>query len=112
MEDFKNRLQAFIESLSGVSYREFERKCGLAQGTITSIKVKGPSVEVLMKISSTFPDLDMNWLISGRGEMLLPEKRPEDAAPIRNDIHHNDYVCINYGELKDVIIKAIKEAKQ
>jgi len=29
MEDFKNRLLAFIESLSGMSYREFEemRNC-------------------------------------------------------------------------------------
>lgn len=86
MEDFKNRLLEYIESQLGVSQREFEKRCGLAQGTIPSIKIKGPSVDVLMKISSAYPDLNLNWLVNGSGDMLI-------TAPVQtiqgNNNHHN-----------------------
>ena len=86
MEDFKNRLLEFVERQYGVSQREFEKKCGLGQGTISSIKVKGPSVDALLKISHACPELNMNWLIAGAGDMLI-------QAPVQtiqgNGNHHN-----------------------
>jgi transcriptional regulator with XRE-family HTH domain len=86
MEDFKNRLLEFIERQLGISQREFERKCGLTQGTVPSIKVKGPSVEVLIKISNAYPELNMNWLIAGAGDMFI-------TAPVQtiqgDNNHHN-----------------------
>ena len=71
MEDFKNRLKEFIEGYLGISVRAFEDGCGLTNGTVGSIKVKGPSVDVLMKISYAHPELNMNWLIAGRGAMIV-----------------------------------------
>lgn len=70
MEDFKNRLLEFIERQYAMSQRKFEEACGLAQGTISSIKGQGPTVGSLLKIANTCPELNMNWLISGMGEML------------------------------------------
>lgn len=84
MEDFKNRLLLFIESAYGMSQRGFEELCGIAQGTIASIKVKGPSVDVLMKISNTCPELNMNWLISGREPMLNTPSAGAPAVNIQN----------------------------
>lgn len=111
MEDFKNRLLEYIESQLGVSQREFEKRCGLAQGTITSIKIKGPSVDVLMKISNTCPNLNLNWLVAGRGSMLMQEQRNQITP--QNDIHHNQQVVIaNWAELKDVLEEVIKEKCQ
>ena len=37
-----------------------------------------PGFDVLEKISKAFPELDMNWLISGRGSMLT---ETEEAKP-------------------------------
>lgn len=68
MEDFKNRLQAFIKG-NFPSVRAFEKECGLTNGTIGSIGPKGPSVEVLSKISDKCPELNLNWLFSGEGSM-------------------------------------------
>lgn len=111
MEDFKNRLLNFIDGQLGLSQREFERRCGLAQGTIPSIGVKGPSVDVLMKISNTYPELNLNWLVSGRGAMLTTQEAAV-SSHVQNDIHHNDTVNINYGQLKEAIVEAIREAKE
>ena len=81
MDDFKKRLLRFVESRE-LSQRGFEGTCGLAQGTISSIKVKGPSVDVLTKISNAFPDLDMNWLVSGKGDMLHNERKSWKQIPL------------------------------
>lgn len=110
MEEFKSRLLLYLERL-GTSQRAFEEDCGIAQGTIASIKVKGPSVDVLMKISNKHQDLNLNWLVSGRGAMLTTQEASV-SSHVQNDIHHNDTVNINYGQLKDAIVEAIREAKE
>ena len=71
MDDFKKRLLEFIEYQYGFSVRKFEEMCGVTNGTVGSIKIKGPSTEVLYKISDKCPDLNLNWLITGKGNMLL-----------------------------------------
>ena len=107
MEDFKKRLLEYIEGYLGISIRSFEEQCSLTHGTIAGIKVKGPSVDNVAKISSTFPDLNLNWLIMGRGAMIVQEQAV--SASHQNDIHHNQQVVIaNWGDLKDVISEVIK----
>lgn len=96
MENFKNRLLEFVESRE-MSQRGFEECCGLTQGTIASIKVKGPSVDVLMRISNTFPELNMNWLVAGRGRMI--EEETEAAA--------QQVVIKNWDGLAEAISRAI-----
>lgn len=70
MDGFKARLVKFFSENLGMTQNSFEDSCGITHGTISSIKVKGPSVDVLAKISSRYPQLDMNWLVSGAGDML------------------------------------------
>lgn len=83
MDGFKNRLLEFIETSYGVSQRRFEEMCGLSNGTITSIKVKGPSADVVTKISYTCPELNLNWLFRGTGNMLLDN--PDAGTPHQQD---------------------------
>lgn len=73
MKEFKQRLITFIETHCKLSRRRFEERCGLANGTISSIKVKGPSVEIVSKISQMYPELNLNWLFKGEsgGTMIL-----------------------------------------
>lgn len=73
MDGFKARLVKFFSENLGMTQNSFEDSCGITHGTISSIKVKGPSVDVLAKISSKYPQLDLNWLVSGDGDMLKTE---------------------------------------
>jgi len=100
MEDFKWRISLFVKEHAGCSNREFERKCGLTNGQVSSVGAQGPTASVISRIADTYPELNLNWLFRGEGEMILSKKT--DNAPVN----------INYGELKDIIISAIKEAKR
>ena len=59
----------------------FEDKCNLGHGTISAIKSAGPSASVITRISSACPELNLNWLFTGAGEMLnTARKEPEGHA--------------------------------
>lgn len=60
---------------------KFEDYCGLSHGTISAIKSNGPSASVIMRISSACPELNLNWLLGGNGEMILGEQREIEQTP-------------------------------
>ena len=83
MEDFKKRLLAFIEGHCKLSIRAFEEYCGLTNGTVSSVKKKGPGADIVQKISYSYPELDLNWLFTGIGPMVKGSKRedvPDNVA--------------------------------
>lgn len=67
-DELKDRLLLFIDYL-GISQRTFEGECGLGNGTISNIK-KGLGSVNLEKIINAYPELNIEWLISGKGRML------------------------------------------
>ena len=69
----KERLIAFIKAM-GMKNAEFERVCGLSNGFVgnTNDKIRKSS---LNQISAAFPLLNMDWVINGTGEMMLPEEK-------------------------------------
>ncbi len=68
METKKDRLEQFIRTM-GYSTREFERAIGVSNGTVRHI-TDALSANLKEKISANFPHLDMNWLLTGEGDML------------------------------------------
>lgn len=68
MKTSKNRILEFIQS-SGLSQGEFIRKCGLSKGAIANIQ-DTPNGTTLIKISHAYPELSLDWLLLGQGEML------------------------------------------
>ena len=63
-EGIKLRIEQFASSKK-ISIREFERRCGITNGTVASMKKQGPTAMMLSKISSTYPELSADWLING-----------------------------------------------
>ena len=65
------RLKQFIEYL-GVSTRNFEQKISVSNGLIARFLSKNTTIQsdVLSKICDTFPELNPDWLITGKGVML------------------------------------------
>lgn len=64
----KDRLLKFLSYLE-VGQTKFEEKVGLSRGLVNNIK-GNISTGTLNKISAAHPELNVNWLLSGEGEML------------------------------------------
>jgi hypothetical protein len=68
MSKVKDRLIQFIKHL-GIGQLKFEESANLARGFVNKVgySISKKSEE---KISETYPELDMNWLKTGIGNML------------------------------------------
>lgn len=74
----RDRLQKFI-SYSGLTNKSFETRCGLGNGFVSKV---GDSIrrEKLELISTTFPELNIDWIINEKGEMLKPNQTVGDIS--------------------------------
>lgn len=64
----KERLKKFIKS-QGLTISSFEKSINVSNGYVNSIS-KGIGGEILLTILEKSPNLNMNWLLTGEGEML------------------------------------------
>lgn len=68
MNTLQDRLKQFITSLD-LSVLAFENECGMAQGTVNKMTDRSRQ-RTLEKIRKHYPQLNMEWLQTGVGEML------------------------------------------
>lgn len=73
----KQRIMLFIQ-MKGIKVGTFERMCGLSNGYLKSVN-NSPSLSKIDKICETFPELNKDWLITGRGEMFSAENNEEKS---------------------------------
>ena len=106
MEDFKERILFFIKEHLGISVRKFEEACAITNGTIGSIREQGPTASVLSKIADTYPELSMDWLFRGSGEML--NTTTESAKP---SVTIGTIQTVNIGNWGD-LVKLLKEMEK
>lgn len=64
----KDRIMQWID-YNNLSVAAFERKCGLSTGYVANMKPNVNSKK-LNDIAIAFPDLNMDWLKSGKGDMV------------------------------------------
>lgn len=68
------RVQYFAREHLKLSVSKFEQRIGVNRNAIQSAIDRGSSMTdtTLLKIHEAFPELNMIWILSGKGEMLLP----------------------------------------
>ena len=76
----KTRIQAFAEHI-GLSCRELSVSMGASPGYINSIS-KSIAPDKLGSLSAQYPDLNIAWLLTGEGSMLLSDNPKTTAVPI------------------------------
>lgn len=104
----KKRLDLIVKEL-GMSGRAFEKECGLANGSYSSIR-DGVGADKLNKILFRFPQISADWLICGNGEMLkmhgrIPARGHVPAGE-RSDSEISGSVFANEGEIpgRDMLV--------
>ena len=73
-ETIKERLTAYLR-YKGINKSEFGRIIGVSNAYISSIR-KSIQPDKAEKIASSFPDLNITWLMTGDGDMLSPTGKP------------------------------------
>lgn len=77
-ETVKERLISYLKSIP-MSQKAFCDKIGVSKGYITNM-VSGFGRDVLFRIKSEFPDLSINWLLYGEGEMLNSQSQAVEVG--------------------------------
>ena len=80
MGTIKERLEK-IAAFDSLSIRRFEEKCGLKRGNISNMSNESSiGSDKLSKIIDTYSSIDMEWLLTGKGDML----KNETTLPAQN----------------------------
>jgi len=89
MEDTVNeRMKRLIFEVTGGRQTMFAEKIGVAQSTINSIVGKRqtkPGYEILNRIRFEYPNINIDWLLTGEGEMFLSNK-PADQGQFGSEV--------------------------
>ena len=72
MANENNWVKILINKLGLPSTADFCRKTDLGRGLVDKLSAgdNQPRFDTLVKIKEAFPEVNMNWLITGRGEIL------------------------------------------
>lgn len=66
------RLRAYLDK-KRISYSEFGRQLGVSAAYVQGIRKSIPP-DKLKQIGELYPDLNINWLIYGEGDMIVTAK--------------------------------------
>lgn len=80
-EDFTNRLKKILEHHQ-LTASIFADKIGVQRSSISHI-LSGrnkPSLDFILKVTNTFEDVDMYWLLNGKGTF------PKESSPIPQEM--------------------------
>ena len=72
MANENNWVKILINELGLTSTADFCRKTDLGRGLVDKLSAgdNQPRFDTLVKIKEAFPEVNMNWLVTGRGEIL------------------------------------------
>jgi len=81
--DVKQRMITFAKSKER-SVRAFEKNVGFTIGYINAIRVS-IHPDKLLKITEKYPDLNTEWLLTGKGEMLQKNSNEENHSEKKDE---------------------------
>jgi transcriptional regulator with XRE-family HTH domain len=80
-----------------VSPSEFAERIGVQRSSISHV-LSGrnkPSIDFLEKILNTFPDIDANWLITGKSSSIKTLANVDNNAVNEDDGSHDKIIAIS-----------------
>ncbi len=111
-QSVKERLIFYLEA-KHLTKSAFGSSIGASSSFVDSIR-SSIQPERLERIMDTYPDLDIVWLLTGRGTMEKAEAPTQPTTtPTPFDVHHNGVVNINtLNDKMDSILQELDEMKE
>jgi len=77
---FSNRLNSLIHEVSNGNQSEFAKKIHTSEAYLSQVinEHYGCSVAMIFGIAEEYPKININWLLTGRGEMYLKKLNQGD----------------------------------
>ena len=72
-----------------LTQKSFSEKTGIIASSVSGMVGKrksSPSFDAVQKINIAFPEIDMNWFISGEGDMLRTEPSDQPESETESEI--------------------------
>ena len=122
----KNRIFTFIESKQ-ITPTEFANVIGVSPAAISSIKTgrTQPTLSLVEKIKQYYPEVDVNWLIFGKGEMLTNDivnsieikclddsKREDEVVSVEQPNVVTQEICIEHQKKQFTEENRIRKVKR
>lgn len=107
-EEFTKRLKKVI-TYYGESASSFAEKIGVQRSSISHI-LSGrnkPSLEFILKVLSSFPDVELYWLLNGKGN--FPSKKNKEQQTEKKQIPESAHL---FSETENKIPEEISDSKQ
>ncbi|WP_086984879.1 S24 family peptidase [Elizabethkingia miricola] len=97
----KERIIQYID-YKGITIKEFLSITDIKRGFLDSDKLKASVSDVFItKIIANYPDINLNWLLTGKGEMLIKQSNTETATDSEKGAEVDHY--INYNRMPAII---------
>jgi hypothetical protein len=107
MANENNWVKILIDKLELSTTAEFCRKADLGRGLVDKLSagLNQPRFDTLKKIKDAFPHTNMNWLISGEGEVLEDVK--DDVEIKLTELYLSKIKCVENSRLKNYLLASI-----
>jgi len=112
-ENTLKRIKQYID-LKGIKVSVFEREIGMSNGSFASQlkNDKTIGVDKLEKILRVYTDINIAWLLTGKGNILKVDVLNETQAPYNKINKVNPEEAINYKELAESRKETIESLKK
>jgi len=91
--DMKKRLVQFATEHLGITVHRFEKGCGLSNSYCSNPNAVGSYAQ--KKISAAHPNLNMDWVLTGVGSMIIGEEKANQASSSMVIESEGDYGKMN-----------------
>lgn len=88
--NLNERILTFISHLE-MNVAEFERNCNLSNGSVSKMG-DNTRRSTLERISKIYPSLNLNWLLTGEGSMILGEEAKSSSN--QEGLRHGRFVRV------------------
>lgn len=111
----KDRIKEYIAYLK-IGQGAFEKNVGISNGYVNNIK-KSIGSGVLSKIQKTYPELNINWIVTGEGSMFskhLEQKAEElefEYTQMKNKLLHVSERSFKYLDKLEAAEEEIRQLK-